>query len=121
MIIEGEQPCDGNTVSDDVLHVAEQVLDPSASVVADVQEDLPMDSLEISLNSATAIKGSSAEYAIAGEQPEKSHACVGQESHHACVGQESQAISSDGVKATIEGSVPFVDLSVASTGMSSII
>ncbi|KAH7543422.1 hypothetical protein FEM48_Zijuj02G0182200 [Ziziphus jujuba var. spinosa] len=115
VIIEGEQPCDGNTVSDDVLHVAEQVLDPSASVVADVQEDLPMDSLEISLNSATAIKGSSAEYAIAGEQPEKSHACVGQESHHACVGQESQAISSDGVKATIEGSVPFVDLSVAST------
>lgn len=110
VIVGGEQPHGGNTISYDVLHVAEQVLDPSASVVVDVQEDLPMDCLEISLNSATAMNGFSSEDGITGEQVEKNHARVG---------HESQALASDGVKATIEGSVPFVDLSVVPTGMNS--
>lgn len=108
LISEGEELHDQKTVSKDVLREAGNVLDQNDQVAVDVQEDLPMDCLEISLNNAVK-KSSCNEDAMAGKQPE-----IGKR-------EESRANLNDSSQAAVGGSHPFLDLTVTPTGMNSII
>ncbi|PON45470.1 Octamer-binding transcription factor [Parasponia andersonii] len=104
--ILGEQLTEVYT-SEGILHEAEKVLDQNDQIVVDVQEDLPMDCLEISLHNAT--KESSFDKVVsAGKQPQKDHACE----------REAQAIFTEGLEETAGQLHPLLNLSVAPTDSS---
>lgn len=109
MILEREELNKGKNTSEGVSHEVEKVLDQN-QIAVDIQDDLPMDCLEISLHNAT--KDNSSNKAVsAGKQPEKETAV-----DCACE-RETQAISTEGLKETAGGLHPLLDLSVAPTGM----
>lgn len=110
MILESERQHDGESTSENVLNVAERVPEHSAQDVVHIRKDLPMDSLEAPLGNTVKASTSGAVNAVT--QGEESHACKR---------EESKAISNDGKKVKIGGSLPFLDLSVTPTGKNSML